>query len=116
MDTLIDSLGPVFIASMALQQLLEIADPWLDKFIKSKKAIILSGVSFLVGLLLAFGLGLRVLAPFGYSVPAWIDGLITALVLTGGTKWINDLVKVIGYKKLELHSRTRLVAGEVGEL
>lgn len=105
METLVHALGPVFIASMALQQLIELLDPVLDQWIRPHKGWILSAVSFVIGLALAVGLGLSVLGPFGYRGPRWVDMLLSALVLTGGTKWINDLVKVVSYKKYELHAR-----------
>jgi hypothetical protein len=105
MDTLVESLGPVFIASLALQQLIELLDPVLEKWIHSHKGWLLSTISLLVGLGLAIGLNLSVLGPFGYTGPAWVDTVLTALALTGGTKWINELLKVVSYKKLELHAR-----------
>ena len=115
MDTLIEALGPIFIASFALQQLIELLDPLLNMFLKSFKELILSIVALVVGLSLSFGLGLFVLAPFGYTGPAWIDGLITALMLTGGTKWINELLKVVTYKKVELHARAQAAEGQMSE-
>ncbi len=69
----------------------------------------------MVGLCLSFGLGLVVLAPFGYTGPAWVDGLITALMFTGGTKWINELLKVVSYKKVELHARAQAAEGQMSE-
>jgi hypothetical protein len=106
MDTLVESLGPVFIASLALQQLIELLDPVLEKWIHSHKDWILSAISVIVGLGLAIGLNLSVMGPFGYTGPVWVDTVLTALALTGGTKWINELLKVVSYKKLELHTRT----------
>jgi hypothetical protein len=109
METLVEALGPVFIASMAFQQLIDLLDPLLDRWVRPHKGWIISAASFITGLVLAVGLGLRILVPFGYSGPRWVDSLLTALVLTGGTKWINDLVKVISYKKLELRARSGAV-------
>ncbi len=113
MDTLIEALGPIFIASFALQQLIELLNPLLNMFLKSYKELILSIVALVVGLGLSFGLGLVVLAPFGYTGPAWIDGVITALMLTGGTKWINELLKVVSYKKVELRARAQVAKGQM---
>jgi hypothetical protein len=115
MDALIEALGPIFIASFALQQLIELLDPLLNTFIKNHKELILSIVALVVGLCLSFGLGLTVLAPFGYTGPAWIDGLITALMLTGGTKWINELLKIVSYKKVELHARAQAAERQMSE-
>ncbi len=105
METLVESLGPVFIASLAVQQLIELLDPVLEKWIHLHKGWILSAISVIVGFALAIGLNLSVMGPFSYSGPKWVDILLTALALTGGTKWINELLKVVSYKKLELHAR-----------
>ncbi|NOR90094.1 MAG: hypothetical protein GQ524_07545, partial [Anaerolineales bacterium] len=51
MNPLVESLGPVFIVSFALQQLTELLDPILDKVIKPHKEWILSAVALVVGLL-----------------------------------------------------------------
>ena len=93
MNPLVESLGPIFIVSFALQQLVELLDPILDKVIKPHKEWILSAVALVVGLLLTLGLGLRVLRPFGVARMPWLDVLLTALFVTGGTKWLNDLLK-----------------------
>ena len=101
MDELIQALAPVFVASFALQQLIEMLDPILDQFIKQHKKWILSATAFVVGLALSLGLGLRILYPLGITRCAWLDMILTALFITGGTKGINDLIKFIGYKKEE---------------
>jgi len=101
MDELIEALAPVFVASFALQQLIELLDPILDQLIKQHKKWMLSATAFVVGLALSLGLGLRILYPLGFTRFAWVDMILTALFLTGGTKGINDLIKFIGYKKEE---------------
>ncbi len=101
MNQLVEALVPALVASFALQQLIELLDPVLEAIIKPHKKWILSLVALVVGLTMALGLGLRVLAPLDYQGPVWADVLITALFLTGGTKGINDLVKLVGYKKEE---------------
>ena len=115
MDPLVESLGPVFIVSFALQQLIELLDPILDKVIKPQKEWILSAVSFIFGLLLTLGLGLRILRPFGISRMAWLDVLLTALFVTGGTKWLNDLLKIIGYRKQDARARAMAAANKAAE-
>jgi hypothetical protein len=105
MNPLVEAFGPVFIAGFALQQLIDLLDPILDKWVKADKEWILSVVAFLLGLALSLLLDLRVLRPFGVLRMGWLDTLLTALLITGGTKWVNDLTKVISYKKLELRSR-----------
>lgn len=110
MNDFVRVFGPVFLASFALQQLIELLEPLLEMIIKKQKKWILSAVSLAVGLFLSFGLGLRVLRPFGFTRMPWVDGLLTALILTGGTQWVNDLLKIFRYKKQEL--RVRAAAAE----
>jgi hypothetical protein len=101
MNQLIEAIAPVLIASFAIQQLLELLDPILDAVVKPHKEWILSIVAFISGLALTLGLGLRILAPFGITRFPWVDVILTTLVITGGTKGVNDLMKLIGYKKEE---------------
>ena len=115
MNPLVESLGPVFIVSFALQQLIELLDPILDKVIKPHKEWILSAVALVVGLLLTLGLGLRILRPFGVTSMPWLDVLLTALFVTGGTKWLNDLLKIIAYKKQEVQARAMMVTQQVAK-
>jgi len=115
MNPLVESLGPVFIVSFALQQLTELLDPILDKVIKPHKEWILSAVALVVGLLLTLGLGLRILRPFGVTSMPWLDVLLTALFVTGGTKWLNDLLKIIAYKKQEVQARAMMATQQVAK-
>jgi len=115
MNPLMESLGPVFIVSFALQQLLDLLEPILDKVMKPHKEWILSAVAFFVGLLLTLVLGLRVLSPFGFTRMAWLDVLLTALFVTGGTKWLNDLLKIIAYKRQEVQVRAMMAAKQVAK-
>lgn len=115
MNSLVESLGPIFIVSFAVQQLIELFDPILDKVIKPHKEWILSAVTLVVGLLLTLGLGLRILRPFGVTRLHWLDIILTALFVTGGTKWLNDLLKIITYKKQEAQARAMMAAQPVAE-
>jgi hypothetical protein len=101
MNQLIEALAPVLIASFAIQQLIELLDPILDAAVKPHKKWILSVMAFIVGLALTLGLELRILAPFGIMRFPWVDVILTTLFITGGTKGINDLMKLIGYRKEE---------------
>lgn len=105
MDNLVNALVPALVASLALQQLLELLDPALEILIKAHKKWILSLVSLIIGLGLSFGLGLRLMAPFGFTRADWLDGILTALFLTGGTKGFNDLLKWLGYMKEAVKQR-----------
>jgi hypothetical protein len=107
MDSLIEALAPAFVASFAIQQLLELLDPILDRVLKPHKKWILSVVSLVAGFALTLGLELRILGALGVTKLPWLDVIITALFLTGGTKAINDLIKLIGYKKEELKARLK---------
>jgi len=111
MNPLAEALAPVFIAGFALQQLIELLDPILERIIHSQKAWILSAFAFVVSLVITLVLGLRVLRPFGVVRAPWLDVLITGLLITGGTKWLNDLLKIISYKKVELRARASGVEG-----
>ncbi len=97
MDALVEAFGPVFAAALAIQQLLELLDPIFDK-LKAKKAI-LAFISLAIGLALAFGAKLALLAPLGWEgKPVW-DSIVTGFVISGGTEGINSIMKFLGYKK-----------------
>ncbi|MFN2273275.1 MAG: hypothetical protein ACK2TX_00360 [Anaerolineales bacterium] len=113
MNPLVESLGPVFIAGFALQQLLELLDPLLERWLKPHKAWLMSALAFTLGLGIALVLGLRVLASFGLTRAAWLDAVLTALLISSGTKWLNDLLKIISYKKQELQARATYQARQL---
>ena len=99
MDELIVALGPAFAAGFAIQRLMEILDPILDK-VKNKK-IFLGILSLIAGLALAFGVGLRVLEPLGIPNEKFWDAIITAFIISAGTEGFNSIMKFLGYKKEE---------------
>ena len=101
MDRLAMALGPAFAAGFAVQRLLEILDPLLDKipFVKDHKKMILALVSLAVGLVLAFGAGLRVLLPLGVANADFLDAIVTALIVSAGTEGFNSIMKFLGYAK-----------------
>ena len=68
MQDIIAALAPVFAAGLALQQALE----WLDPILSA-------------GFALAWFGGFSVLGPLGAEVPAWIEVIVTGLVISGGT-------------------------------
>jgi hypothetical protein len=98
METIVIALGPVFAAGFAIQQLLEILDPLLDK-IKADKKLILGLLSLVIGLALAFGAGLRVLEPLGAKTVGFWDSVVTGLIISAGTEGINSIMKFLGYSK-----------------
>ena len=101
MDKLVVSLGPAFAAGFAIQQLLEILDPLVQRLLgeKGDKKLVLGLVSFVVGLALAFGAGLRVLEPLGVPGAAAVDYVVTALIISAGTGGVNSILKFLGYSK-----------------
>lgn len=99
MDTVVEALAPIFVVSVALQQLIELLDPILDAILRPYKKWILSVVALSSGLGVSLVLGLRILAPLGVTRADWLDLILTALFVTGGTKVFNDLMKWMGYKK-----------------
>ncbi|NIS80929.1 MAG: hypothetical protein GTO14_12125 [Anaerolineales bacterium] len=101
MNDLATALAPAFVAGFALQQLIELLDPVLDQFLKPHKKWILSVVTIVLSLLLALLLELRILRTLGIVGLPWLDTILTAFFIAGNTKGINDLLKLIGYKKEE---------------
>ncbi len=101
MDTLVLALGPAFAAGFALQRLLEILDPLLDKIklIKGNKKAVLGLLSLAAGFLLAIGAGLRVLRPLGVAGADLADIAVTALIVSAGTEGFNSILKFLGYSK-----------------
>jgi uncharacterized membrane protein len=106
MDKLVEALGPAFAAGFAVQQLLELLDPIMDK-IKVDKKLVLGIVSSAIGLVLALGAGLRVLEPLGVVSAGYWDVIITALIISAGTEGFNSVIKFLGYTK----DRRRKAAG-----
>lgn len=101
METLVTSLGPVFAAGLAIQQLLELLDSILIRRILPEewKKVVLGLLSLIVGLCLAFFAKLHVLELLGAPyVPPW-DELTTGLIISGGTQGINSILKFLGYAK-----------------
>jgi hypothetical protein len=99
LEKLVVALGPAFAAGFAVQQLLEIVAPAVDK-IKVDKKLVLSLLSLVVGLVLAFGAGLRVLQPLGVAnVNFVLDAIVTALIISAGTEGFNSIMKFLGYTK-----------------
>jgi hypothetical protein len=99
MEKLVLALGPAFAAGLAVQRLLEILDPFLEKLLGDNKKAILGVIALLVGIALAAGTGMRVLEPLGISVVGAADILVTGLIISAGTEGFNSLLKFLGYAK-----------------
>ena len=98
MDKLVEGLGPAFAAGFAVQQLLEILDPVVEK-IKVDKKLLLGLISLVIGFGLAFGARLSVLQAFGVSNAGFWDIIVTGLIISGGTEGFNSIMKFLGYSK-----------------
>ena len=99
MDKLIEALGPAFAAGFAVQQLLEILNPLIEKiFGQANKKIVSGLISLVVGLALSFLAGLRVLKPFGLEAGV-VDNIFTGLIISAGTEGFNSIMKFLGYYK-----------------
>lgn len=114
MDALVSGLGPAFAAGFALQRLLEIVDPLLDRFNLEgeRKKIAINIIAFLVGVGLASWGALRVLEELGAGAEEWVDVLVTGLVVSGGTEGFNSIMKFLGYKKEEQKQEAKKASGE----
>jgi hypothetical protein len=100
MEQLVVALGPAFAAGFAIQRLLEILDPVFEmQRVKESKKMILGLVSLAVGLLLAFGIELRVLQPLGVVSSDYLDALVTGLIISAGSEGFNSILKFLGYAK-----------------
>lgn len=102
MDLLVTALGPVLAAGLAVQQLLEILNPLIERMVKEDekaKKLYLNIISLLVGLGLSFGAGFRVLAALGAPTPFVVDAIVSGLIISGGTEGINSIMKFLGYTK-----------------
>jgi hypothetical protein len=101
MDNLVSSLGPAFAAGFAVQRLLELLDPLLEKvkIIKDNKKVFLGLITLTIALLLAYGMGVRVMEPLGITTPSVLDNFVAALIISAGTEGINSVLKFLGYSK-----------------
>lgn len=101
MDNLVTSLGPAFAAGFAVQRLLELLDPLLEKvkIIKDNKKVFLGLITLTIALILAYGMGVRVMEPLGITTPSVLDNFVAALIISAGTEGINSVLKFLGYSK-----------------
>lgn len=109
---LIAALAPAFAAGFAVQRVIEIVDPLIDSRLSATtKKGFLGLLSLGLGLLLAWGLGLQVLAHLGITSaqnPHWLtfllpglDYFVTGLIISAGTEGFNSLLKFLEYRKEE---------------
>ncbi len=118
MDLLVTALGPVFVTGFAVQQLLEIIGPLLEKITSNnekRKKVYLSLLSLIVGMALSFGAGLHVLVAFNASTPYIVDGIVSGLIISGGTEGINSIMKFLGYSKEKEKANAASAKKDAGE-
>ncbi len=109
MDLLVRGLGPVVLSGYAIQQLLELLDPVLGRLGQPKK-VWYGAMALVFGLLLAQVAGLRLFAPLGVeNVPAWLDGLVTGLVVSASSEGFNSVNKYLAYLKHKEKKDARLL-------
>ena len=100
----VSALAPAFAAGFGVQRLLELLGWGFDMINPpSTKKLAMSTVAFAVGMAFAivgnFGV-LASLTPHGTAAPpAWLDTIVTGLVISGGTEGFNSILKFIGYAK-----------------
>jgi hypothetical protein len=102
MDPL-NPLAPIFAASVAVQQVLEVFSVLVEKYVgESRKKAVLGAIGFLIGIILARAFNLDVMSYFKLNSDiAGIDTVVTALVLSAGTEGTNSIVKFLKYLKEE---------------
>ena len=94
-------LAPIFAASVAVQQILEVLSVLVEKYVgESRKKAALGVLGFLSGIVLARAFGLDVMEYFNRNSGIWgIDTAVTALTLSAGTEGTNSIVKFLKYLK-----------------
>jgi hypothetical protein len=94
-------LAPIFAASVAVQQILEVFSVIVERYLgAARKKSVLGCIGFLVGIVLARAFGLDVMQFFqlNSNIPG-VDTIVTALVLSAGTEGTNSIVKFLKYLK-----------------
>lgn len=97
----LNPLAPIFAASVAVQQILEVCSALVEKQVgESNKKAVLGVIGFIVGIVLARAFGLDVMQYFDRNsgIPG-VDTVVTAFVLSAGTEGTNSIVKFLKYLK-----------------
>lgn len=97
-------LGPISIAAVAIQQILEVFSPVVERYVsEARKKAVLGVIGFSIGLILALVFKLRLIEYSGYGAyglgAGTIDVIVTALVLSMGTEGTNSVLKFLKYLK-----------------
>jgi F0F1-type ATP synthase assembly protein I len=103
MDKIVIALVPAFTAGFAIQQFLEICAPLFTKVDEKNKKMIMQLISLVLGGIFAM-LGIRILVHLMPNALPWLDGIVTALVISAGTEGVNSVMKFLGYTKEKEHA------------
>jgi hypothetical protein len=89
----------------ALQRFIEIIiDPLVEKISPEHKKLIISIIALLIGEIIAFNGGLDL---FEGKLTTTLGHIITGFVISGGTEFINSVLKILGYKKEEVKEKLK---------
>ena len=101
MDDLLKNLTPLFVAGLAIQQLIEMPDALLSTFAgyDKYKKLIIRLIAVVCGMWLAIEGHFSVLKVVGGTVPDYVDHFLSGLIVSGGTESFNSIVKFMGYAK-----------------
>ncbi len=107
MNDVVKSLGPAFAAGFAVQQLLEILDQVISPFFDARgtgyanyKKAILSILALVIGLIVSYWAGLRMLDALGLTgVSQTADHAVTGVFISAGTAGFNSVMKFLNYAK-----------------
>lgn len=116
-------LGLLFVASFAVQQILEAVSWPVEHFLgESWKKTALGVVGFVIGLFLSAQLDLYILnyfIPDGAATSALrgggLDTVLTALVLSAGTEGTNSVLKYLKYLKEDKKTKAAEKVTELGQ-
>ncbi|MCA1616796.1 MAG: hypothetical protein LC800_22465 [Acidobacteria bacterium] len=116
-------LGLLFVASFAVQQILEAVSWPVQHFLgESWKKTALGVVGFLIGLFLSVQLDLYILnyfIPDGVATSALrggtLDTVLSALVLSAGTEGTNSVLKYLKYLKEDRKTKAAEKVSELGQ-
>jgi hypothetical protein len=94
-------LAPIFAASFAVQQILEMLSVFVEKwFGEKRKKAVLGIVGFVIGFGFASYFELYAMKYFGITKSGGaIDLVVTALIMSAGTEGTNSIVKFLKYLK-----------------
>ncbi|HTG92282.1 MAG TPA: hypothetical protein VL866_06835 [Pyrinomonadaceae bacterium] len=124
-------LAPIFAASVALQQILEVLSVFVERWVgEQRKKAALGIIGFVIGIVLAYMFGLNLMEYFKTPDSAgalkalpyagtFLDKVVTALVLSAGTEGTNSIVKFLKYlkedKKATAAETLQLLRKQAGE-